>query len=279
MSMRRFAALAAIPLAGLGLSCGDDGNGCTGTQCQLMGMTVVKWTFNNHPELLFPDDSCNEVGSAQVHVVATHTEDPTLTAELTATCNDKQVSFAGLEPGTYNVLVTPLDDTGASLVGMAAGGTVPAGSPGANTEVTVNVPYTAWSRAYTGNFLFQFRWGGQPCAMATPPVVTQQLTLTVRGMPVTKLTSAGQAVNGTDMKPCATMFDFISDLPFGPAMFAVVGKDAGGVVRFEKTYDTFVGVGVFNPTITYDLPLPDAGVDAPPDAPPDAPVDAPPDTM
>ncbi|MCX5743781.1 MAG: hypothetical protein NT062_14915 [Proteobacteria bacterium] len=261
-----------LPFASL--SCGDDGNGCTGSACNLKGTTTVKWTFNHYPEWKFDDDSCNEIGAETVRVVAKPTDDPNnpdavVTQE--AKCNDKQVVLLGLDPGTFDVTVTPIDVNGFTLVKEPATGTVPSGTAGKNTEVTINVPYTAWQRAYTGTFLFQLKWGGQPCTTATPPVTTQVLTMMIGGQPVTKPTHAGQRVDGTDPQPCATTFDYIELLPFGPATFAIVGKDAGGVVRFQQQYDSFVGVGTFNPTINYDLPLPDAGVpDAPPDAPPDA---------
>ena len=52
---------------------------------------------------------------------------------------------------------------------------------------------------------------------------------------------------------------------------SVIGKDNGGNVRFDRQFDTFVGVAKNNPTITFDLAPSDAGVDAAPlDAPPDA---------
>jgi hypothetical protein len=34
---------------------------------------------------------------------------------------------------------------------------------------------------------------------------------------------------------------------------------------FQHTFDTFIGAGVFNPTLEYDSPPMDAGIDAPPD--------------
>ncbi|MBA3541287.1 MAG: hypothetical protein H0T79_16870 [Deltaproteobacteria bacterium] len=254
------------------LSCGDDAVDPCPNGCTLEGTTVVKWRFNEYPEWKFTNDTCNEVGAVMVTVVATKTDDATVTETVEARCSDGQGVFIGLPDGTYDVSVMPLGEDGGSLVKAAVVGTVPAAVPGATTDVTINVPYTAWTMAYTGNFLYELRWGGKPCAMATPPVVTQVLTLTINGQPVAGMTHGGQKLDGSDPKPCATQFDYIEGLPFGPATFKIVGRDSGNAVRFDRQFDTFVGVGKFNPTIQYDMPPPDAALDAPPlDAPPDAP--------
>ena len=67
-------------------------------------------------------------------------------------------------------------------------------------------------------------------------------------------------------------------VPFGQAQIAVSGRDTGGTEWFRGTFDTFVGAGVSNPILTFDVPsVVDAAVDAPTDAPTDAGVDAPDD--
>ena len=100
-----------------------------------------------------------------------------------------------------------------------------------------------------------------------PPVVTQTLKLLVRGQAVATLTDTGQKVDGTDDKPCRAFTEerpqSLAELPFGPATIEVIGKDAVGVEKFRKTFDTFVGIGQVNPTLQFDLPAPpvDAGSD------------------
>jgi hypothetical protein len=42
----------------------------------------------------------------------------------------------------------------------------------------------------------------------------------------------------------------------GPATFKVTGKDAAGLMKFEKEFETFIGVGKNNPTLTFDVPAP-----------------------
>ena len=137
--------------------------------------------------------------------------------------------------------------------------------------MTVKVPYTAWTMSYTGTFLFRLTWGGQPCAMATPAVVTQVLTMMAGGQLVTKTDDSGHAPTGTDPEPCVPssnqFAEFIDGLPFGPATLQVVGEDGSGSAVFANLFQTFVGAGKSNPTLDFDMPLPDAGV---PDAPPDA---------
>jgi hypothetical protein len=185
----------------------------------------------------------------------------------------------GLEPGDYMVSVTPLDGTGTSLVNAPATGSATSMGPGTSSTATVNVAWDQWTGSHTGTFLFRVSWAGKSCAMATPPVVSQLLTLKVQGTTVAATTEQAMAkLDGTGSAACypleASFPDDAKDVPFGPAQLTVVGMDGNGAVQFEHTFDTFVGAGISNPTITYDVPPPDAGIDAPPDAPSDAPPDA-----
>jgi hypothetical protein len=181
--------------------------------------------------------------------------------------------------GSYTVALTPLDAGGQSMV------TAPvtmAFEVVGSTEVTVNIPYTAWNRPYTGSFLFALTWGGQPCAGAMPPVVTQVLTLLIGGVPVTQTTSTGQMLDGSDPQPCVPSTNpspqLVSALPLGPAVLVVEGRDGTGSPEYNKTFDTFVGASTNNPTLIFDTPGPDAAPDAaPPDAAPDASPDGTPD--
>jgi hypothetical protein len=55
------------------------------------------------------------------------------------------------------------------------------------------------------------------------------------------------------------------EVPFGFATFTLEGRDGTGTPQFAETFDTFVGAGVSNPEIEFDVNslTPDAG---PPDA-------------
>lgn len=273
--MKRALALATV----LSLSCGGGGGGddtqCQTADCMIAGRAIVKWTFDHYPEWLFDSDTCIDVGATTVHVVATNTADATITQAIDAPCGDGQGTLQGLPAGTYNVAVTPLAADGSAIVNGPAMGMIVAAAEGQSTTTSVNVPYTAWTQTYTGTLLFQLNWGGMTCALATPPVAKQTLKLTAGGQVVTaQLTDLGQKVDGTDPQPCraSTGFaQFVTMLPFGPATLLVIGTDAANTVRFSHQFDTFVGAGKNNPTITYNDPSPDAppadaGVDAPPDA-------------
>ncbi len=248
------------------LSCGGtDVPVCPTGSCELAGSTVVKWSFNHYPEWKFESDACSDVGAFNVHVDVTNVDDPSIIESMEKGCSEGQLTFLDLPPGMYSVAVTPLDPDGAPLVGAAIAGQVLAGTSGENTEVTVNVPYTAWSRTYTGQFLFRLSWAGMSCAAALPvPVVKQTLRLTAGGAIVAATNDMGQRMDGTDPRPCRPLTEpfaqFVQGLPFGPATLLVTGTDSADVVRFQHQFDTFVGAGTFNPTFTFDVP-----VDAPPD--------------
>ena len=252
---------AILVLAALG-ACGDDSPPvCPTGNCNLPGSTIVKWKFNNYPQWNFDSDACSDVGAITVRVELTDVADPLNTAFADKSCGEGQATFIDLPPGMYRVAVQPLDIDGSVLVTTAGTGQVLAGSSNANTEVTVNVPYTAWARAYTGQFLFKTSWGGPAvtCTAATPAVVTQEVTLTAGGVVRTEISSIDnipfQKLDGTDPKPCKDLTvpfpQNVMGLPFGPATLLVVGKNAADMVVFRTQFDTFIGAGVFNPTLTF----------------------------
>jgi hypothetical protein len=251
------------------LSCGgDDVPICPTGDCTLPSNTVVKWTFDHYPEWQFSSDSCVDFGVAKVQVDVMDASFGVTTA--IDDCGAAQVTFTGLAQGPYTVFVAPLDANGNSVVHAPIMGTVVAGLPGSVTETMVYVPWTAWVGTYTGTFLFRLAWSGVTCASALPvPVVTQIITLTAGGNVVTAMTDHGQRLDGTDPKPCVSLSENFPQsatmLPFGPATLHVVGKDATDAVRFDNVFPTFVGAGISNPTVTYDMV--DAGVDAAIDAP------------
>lgn len=253
-----------LVLATLLGACGDDAQPvCPTGNCDLPGSTIVKWKFNNYPEWKFDSDACSDVGAITVRVELVNVADPAITDFADKSCGEGQATFIDLPPGNYNVSVQPLDIDGGVLVTVPGSGQVLAGTSGANTEVTVNVPYTAWTQAYTGQFLYRLSWGGPAvsCGMATPVVTTQEVTLTAGGVVRTERSSIDnmpyQKLDGTDPKPCRSLTDAfpqnVMGLPFGPATLLVVGRDAADLVVFRTQFDTFIGAGIFNPTLAFDV--------------------------
>ena len=242
-------------LAGCG---GTDEPECPTDDCSIPGSTVVKWRLNDYPQWSFPADTCLDLGVSKVRVEAIHQLDPALYFMIEKNCSDAQGTFLRLPQGTYDVLVTPLDVNGASMVSAGARGTVLAGLPEMPTETIVNVPYTAWTGTYTGTLLFKVSWAGMACDTAA--VATQTLRLVVKGQPSDKMADNGQKLDGTDDKPCRPHTEqfaqFAEDLPFGPAVLRVTGKDAGGAMKFEHEFETFIGAGKNNPTFLFDVPAP-----------------------
>lgn len=237
--------------------CGGDDGGCPTADCTLKGRTVVKWSFNAYPERGFPMDSCTDMGVAKVAVDVQDVSG--VVTSLVEDCGIAQAVFSGLEPGDYTVFVMPLDGAGAGMLSAPISGTVAAGTLEVPTEVTVNVPYEAWPPGYNGTFLFRLSWGGVSCDAATPVIVDQTIKLVVNGVAQTLTTDDGQVTNGTDKKPCKKLTDefpqSVLNVPFGPATFLVQGFDDTGTMSFGTSFETFVGAGISNPTLTFDVPL------------------------
>jgi hypothetical protein len=268
--MRTRIALAA--LFAIAVSCGDDGPPvCPTGNCTLPGNTVVKFKFNNYPDTGFDSDTCSELQVATVRVEMVGIEDATVYDVIDAQCSEAQATFSDLPVQNYNIIVTPMDAGGTPLIkpNMEGRGMVAAAGPGNRTEVSVNVQFESWANAYTGQFLFKLAWKGMSCdpnaTNLMPEIVTQhRLTLTVQGVVVTQMTTnpAGQVLNGTtdyECVPSTAMPITVMSVPWGPATLHVIGKNDADVVLGDHTFDTFVGAGMFNPTLTFDTP-PDAGI-------------------
>jgi len=253
------------------LSCGGEFDPCPTGDCTLPGSTIVKFTFDHYPEKLFQSDTCIDMGAATVRVDGFLVADPTLVATKDVACGEGQATLLDLAPGLWDVAVTPLDAGGVPIVKAATHGEVMAADRGMVTDTTINVPWEAWTRTYSGTFLFRLNWSGVSCEAATPPVATQNLKLIAGGKVVAKLDDKAHKVDGTDDAPCRPLSEpfaqFVEDLPFGPATLEIVGKDGSGARTFARSIETFVGADKNNPTITFDVPaeVPDAGVDAPAD--------------
>ncbi len=152
-------------------------------------------------------------------------------------------------------------------------GKVTGGTLDAPTEASINVPWEAWGGDLTGTFLFRIAWGGTPivrdddasienqtsCETTTPGIKNQTVTLTVNGVVQTVMTDDGQVLNGADKKPCKKLTDNFPqsalNVKFGPATILIEGWDDTDNMAFSKQFDTFVGAGITNPTLTFDVPL------------------------
>lgn len=273
---QRLARRLAIATAILGLSCGggmDEPPVCPTGDCTLPSRTIVRWSLNAHPELLFPGDTCNDLGVRTMRVELAGIDDPAVSELQEIDCNQAQASFLGLPAGTYNAALTALDGGGNPIVTGPTTAMVTAGTADQPTTTSINIPYESWTGSYTGTLLFRLKWAGASCEAAVPNVVMQTLTLMVGGTPTAILTDVGQKLDGTDPKPCRQLDEpfaqFAEGLPMGPVTLNVVGTDGVGAVAFDTTFDTFVGAAKNNPTIEFDVEPPpppmDGGVDAPMD--------------
>jgi cysteine-rich repeat protein len=283
-----------VPLAALVAACGgddsgsvcgnmiqepgeacDDGNdvnddNCTNA-CQLnLPETldaVIKWEFNRNAAPLFDVDSCFDLGVTRVDVEIQHTSDASATFMDSETCGFKQVTFTDIPPGDYLARLRPLDSsdelkTTETIEQLFTIGT-------ADVTVEVNIPYDKWKDDYTGTFYFRLHWGamGVDCSVAVPPVVEHRLTMKRGAMPVNQTTENGDRLNGTAPGNCVSLGEEFPQsalqIPWGPYTFRVEGLDSGGVPQFDETFDTFVGAGVSNPEMQFEvrsLNEPDAGV-------------------
>jgi len=233
----------------------DPSNPCPTGDCSIAARTTVKWTLNAYPERGFPMDSCNDFGVARIAVDIVDADGFATSGQ--DNCGNGQAVFSGLVPGDYTVYMMPLDLDGNPLLNGPVTGNVTAGDE--NREVTLNVPWDAWAGAAdaTGTFLFRISWGGMSCDATS--VKNQTLTLTVNGVVQNLTTDDGQALNGSDKKPCKKLTDNFPQsalgVEFGLATLLVKGFDATDSMMFSKQFDTFVGAGITNPTLTFDVPL------------------------
>lgn len=260
----------------LGEQC-DDGNDIETDSCRsnctanIPGATTISWVFNKDAAPMFTNDSCTDVRAINVEVTVTGPA----TATLSESCALRQVVFQDLPTGMYTIAVKPLDFDGELLIDAPVELTTNLG-PG--TMIEIDVPPERWLRSYLGTFFFRTQWGGQDCAAATPPVVQHRLTMIQNGTPLTVTTENGDPFDGSAPGPCqpfsAEFPQSALMVPFGVATFTVEGLDSGGTPQFRETFDTFVGAGISNPEIHFDVNslTPDAGV--PDAAPPDAAGDA-----
>lgn len=236
-------------------ACGGGGSDpCATSVCGQQTRTTVKWMFDHYPERGFVMDSCTDLGVSKVAVDMVDSAGSV--TSLQADCGNGQINFSGLAEGNYTVYVTPLDAAGNGLVTTPAPGMVTTGPVGDNHETTVNVPVESWIGPYDGSFLFRISWGGMSCE--TTDIKQQVVTLTVNGVVQNVMTDDGEMLNGADKKPCKKLTDEFpqtaKNAAFGMATLEIKGYDATDNMKYSHSFDTFVGAGISNPTLTFDVP-------------------------
>jgi cysteine-rich repeat protein len=246
----------------------DDGNGRDDDGCsnacvvQATSDVALQWRIL-HDVVPGFDESCDGIGAttAKLHLVGP------LPGDFEVDCNFSQYKVSAMRAGDYTVTVTLFD-----AAGMAV--TEPASTSFTVADQSLIVPVdivladlidtTPWR----GDWFYRFKWNGATtCAAANPPVVNTRIRLDRNGSAL--LNEAGMAIDGMTPTPC---YDFddqfahaVNKLPFGPVRLYVTGVDAAGQGRFFGTFDTFVGAGIVNPPLVYDVlaPMTDAGVPEP----------------
>ena len=246
----------------------DDGNTDNSDFClnncirRAVPQLTVKWEFNKDVTEGFTGDNCTDLGIRTVDVEIVGSGG---TFVATESCSFRQVVFSDIPPDMYNVRLSALDIDGALLTEDVPkrryeflGGT--------QEEFVFNVDPDEWKSSYDGTFFFRLRWGGQDCAAANPPVAEHVLRLERDGVPVGATTTDGDPLDGSAPGSCRSLTEMFPHsaltVPFGFATFTVEGLDGAGQSQFQGTFDTFVGAGVSNPEIEFDVNslTPDAGI-------------------
>jgi hypothetical protein len=208
------------------------------------------------------DESCTGVAADRVKLVITGPTPLTLDRD----CNEGQFIQTVLEAGHYSVVGTLFDSSGAALTrGMAkAEFDMPASPSGTPVQVNIDFPFADFIRTdYTGSWIYRFAWdGATTCASALPPVVKRTVRLERGGVPLAG--TDGVSLDGMVAGDCTdpSSAPQVLGVPWGPADLTIVGLDAASMPQFRETFHTFVGAGIFNPILTYDVDSlrPDAGI-------------------
>ena len=231
----------------------DDTDACL-SDCRARDILsfTLKWSFNADAAPGFSGDSCTDLGARSVAVKLSGAGG---SATEVGGCSFRQIVFQDLAPGSYTAEVDPLDASGQSLVGSPITAEIEVGN---GAEVVVDIPPDAWLQSYRGTFFFRLEWDGRDCSAASPPVVEELITLRVEGEVVGSSTVEGTPVDGSRPGPCrGTGSEFpetVLDVPFGAAEIDVVGLGSDGAILYEGRFETFVGAGVNNPELVFDVP-------------------------
>lgn len=238
---------------------GGFNSGCS-DRCALRAVSTnevkVHWTINGDSILGSGSfDTCNDVEATFVHVrlegVGSYLSD-----EPRQSCGDYVTIFtddpvnAPLSAGDYTVYLELTTGEGTPLAPQVSEQFTL--MPGPNNDVYVDFPLEDFYdyASMTGDLLFRVNWGamGTRCADAVPAVVTQSITLSQQGTPVTGFPDDGTCSDGTRT---------VSDLLPGEYDIRIEGFDGGAVRQFCHTETLRVGAGV-QPSYQIVVPTLDA---------------------
>ncbi len=236
----------------------DDGNAddtdfCLSTcKARQLSSLTLKWQFNNDDEIGFGGDACIDMRARRVEVELTGGPEPLLMAE---SCSFKQVVFIDIPAGSYTAKIRVLDKDDLPLTSANAG--TPIEFPGGTQTEVVNVEPEEWLGSYLGTFFFRLGWANNDCDTAMPAVVQQKLTLVAGGSVFQGSTTDGANMDGSSESGCQLLSEEFPqsalDVPFGAATFTIEGFDSEGEKAYMSVFETFVGAGVNNPELVFEV--------------------------
>jgi cysteine-rich repeat protein len=253
-----------------------DGDGCSSTcRAEATIDTYIHWSFVATEYPFFTGETCDGLGAAKVELTLTGPKPKTQSVD----CSFGQYRFQSLPQGSYDVRAVLYDGAGAAMTqGLTTASFV---ASGATQDVAIDFSYEDFITPHRGTYYFATSWGGAArCNQAAPHVVKERVRLERDGVALTDSgglvakTLDGLPIDGSVAGAChdggSGGDQDVRDLLWGPAMITVSGEDGNGTLLFSKTFATFVGAGLGNPTADLDVPslLPDAGA---PDAAPSGP--------
>lgn len=231
----------------------DDTDFCLSScKARVLSQLTIKWEFNKEEAEGFTSDSCIDTDASTVEVELIGGPEPII---LTERCSFRQVVYVDIPAAEYEVRARVLDSEGIMLTSSVLSESF--SFDGGTDMLELVVPFESWTRSYDGTFYFRVAWDAADCAGADPAVVDQRLTLVAAGQTFTGSTTDGAALDGSAASACISVDNEFPqsalDVPAGPASFRVEGLDALGDVVFSEDYETFVGAGVNNPELVFDV--------------------------
>ncbi|MCP4443762.1 MAG: hypothetical protein GY811_00255 [Myxococcales bacterium] len=236
----------------------DDGNSddtdvCLSTcKARQLSQLTITWQFNKDGADGFTSDSCIDMGASTVEVELLGGPEPLM---LSGRCSFYQAVFVDIPAEDYQLWVKVLDSEGRMLTSSIVEQALP--FDGGIDSVEVVIPHDAWSGTHDGTFNFRLAWAGGDCTVANPAVAEQRLTLVAGGQTFTGTTTDGATLDGSSASSCVSLDDEFPQkaltVPFGPATFMVEGLSSEGATVYESVYETFVGAGLNNPELVFDV--------------------------
>ncbi len=248
----------------------DDGNDdetdfCLSTcKARQLSQLTVKWAFSKDSAEGFTGDTCIDLGASTVEIELIGGPEPLV---LSDRCSFYQAVFVDIPAGDYEVRARVL---GRCQAGVDCPGEDPEDVLLTTSVISENftfdggtdmkelvIPFDSLTRSYDGDFFFRVAWNATDCALADPVVVEQRLTLVAGGETFTGSTTDGAALDGSAASACVSMENEFPqaalDVPAGPADLRIEGLDGLGEVVFSQDFETFVGAGVANPELIFDV--------------------------